>query len=89
MIFVQHLEKNLRFTAEEKRSYLTELLDEGSDSAENNYVSDSDNEEWLLVTDEQAMSSEILDHEEIEEDQKNLFEAEDELEAESENEIKK
>lgn len=74
-------------TAEEKRSYLAELLGEESDSAENNYMSDSDDEEWFPMPGEQAMSSEMSDHEEIEEDQENPFQAEDELEAESENEI--
>jgi len=52
-------------TAEEKRNYLTEQLGEESESAENNYVSDSDDEEWFSVPSKQAMSSEMSDYEEI------------------------
>lgn len=73
-------------TAEEKRSYLTEQLGEESDSAENNYVSDSDDEEWFPVSNKQAMSSEMSDYEETEEDQKNQLKIKDELIIKSENE---
>lgn len=76
-----------RLTIEEKYNYLVKQLGEESDSAENNYVLDSDDEEWFLVPDEQTIRSEMSDHEETKEDQENPFEVESELEAESENEV--
>ncbi|KAF5274014.1 hypothetical protein FQA39_LY01129 [Lamprigera yunnana] len=68
------------------QSYWVELGEE-SDSAKNNYVSDSDKEEWFPVSSEQAMNSEMSDYEEIEGNKDNPFKVEGELEAEFKNEI--